>query len=79
MPIGRSERPVHGSSGLDEEAEWLGALAILDELSLREQLELLLRFGWWVRDCRNTRLELLEFHKETVRRAMAFPFARPEP
>lgn len=78
MPIGRTDGPVHGSSGLDEEAEWVGALAILDELSLREQLQLLLRFGEWVRNCRTTRLEILEFHKETVRRAMALNFVLPD-
>ena len=75
MPMWRNDGPVRGSS-LDGEAEWVSVLAILEELSLGEQLQLLLRFGEWVRECRDTRLELLEFHRETVHRAMALEVGR---
>lgn len=75
MPIGRDDGPVYRPSRLDEETEWINVLAVLEGLSLGEQLELLLRFGQWVREYRDTRLEILEFHRETVRRALALPFA----
>jgi len=57
----------------------VSVIALFDDMTVAQQAEFLYRVALWSCDLRSLRIEHLEFHQETVRRAMALPFARPEP
>jgi len=79
VPGIRPYQPSGGADDIDDAIAWVSVIALFDDMTVAQQAEFLYRVALWSCDLRSLRIEHLEFHQETVRRAMALPFARPEP
>ena len=78
MPISRPLERPNRTRSLDQEADWITALAEFRELSHEQQLVVVLEFGQWVVSLRSDYIGRLEFHRETVRRALAMGLPRSD-
>ena len=79
MPLSRLYRALDGgdTDEIDEATAWINVLALYQELPIGARVRCLLYLGAQMHAMRDTEMDILEFHRATVQRAMALEL-RPD-